>query len=34
MSNRLEPDPITAPIVQRIFTEYVAGRGMASIAVG
>jgi hypothetical protein len=32
--HRLEPDPVTAPVVQRIFTEYVAGRGMTSIARG
>jgi DNA invertase Pin-like site-specific DNA recombinase len=30
----LEPDPVTAPVVERIFTEYVAGRGMTSIARG
>lgn len=30
--HRLEPDPITAPIVERIFAEYVAGRGMFAIA--
>jgi len=30
----LEPDPVTAPIVERIFNEYVAGRGMTSIARG
>jgi DNA invertase Pin-like site-specific DNA recombinase len=32
--HRLEPDPVTAPVVQRIFTEYVSGRGMTSIARG
>ena len=32
--HRLEPDPVTAPVVERIFTEYVAGRGMTSIARG
>jgi site-specific DNA recombinase len=32
--HRLEPDPITAPIVQRILSEYVAGRGMTTIARG
>jgi site-specific DNA recombinase len=32
--HRLEPDPITAPTVRRIFTEYAAGRGMTSIARG
>jgi site-specific DNA recombinase len=32
--HKLEPDPVTAPIVERIFTEYVAGRGMTSIASG
>ncbi|MEV6302426.1 recombinase family protein [Actinoplanes sp. NPDC051861] len=31
---RLDPDPVTAPVVERIFTEYVAGRGMTSIARG
>ena len=30
----LEPDPVTAPVVERIFTEYIAGRGMTSIARG
>jgi DNA invertase Pin-like site-specific DNA recombinase len=32
--HKLEPDPVTAPVVERIFTEYVAGRGMTSIARG
>jgi hypothetical protein len=32
--HRLEPDPVTAPVVTGIFNEYVAGRGMASIARG
>ena len=32
--HRLEPDPVTAPVVERIFAEYVAGRGMTSIARG
>jgi len=32
--DKLEPDPVTAPVVARIFAEYVAGRGMASIARG
>ncbi len=32
--HRLETDPVTAPVVKRIFTEYVAGRGMTSIARG
>ncbi|MFC7535531.1 recombinase family protein [Actinoplanes sp. GCM10030250] len=32
--HRLDPDPVTEPIVKRIFTEYVAGRGMTSIARG
>ena len=32
--HRLEPDPVTAPVVARIFNEYVAGRGMTSIARG
>ena len=29
---RLEPDPATAPIVQRIFAEYIGGRGKYAIA--
>src|SRR5687767_11963814 len=32
--HQLEPDPVTAPVVARIFGEYVAGRGMTSIARG
>ncbi|GAA4955939.1 recombinase family protein [Actinoplanes utahensis] len=32
--HQLDPDPITAPIVKRIFAEYTAGRGMTSIARG
>src|SRR5689334_11957541 len=32
--HRLDPDPVTAPVVRRIFAEYVAGRGMTSIARG
>lgn len=32
--HRLVPDPVAAPVVARIFTEYVAGRGMKSIAEG
>jgi DNA invertase Pin-like site-specific DNA recombinase len=32
--HRLEPDPVTEPVVKRIFTEYTAGRGMTSIARG
>lgn len=28
----LEPDPLTAPVVQRIFTEYVNGDGLQAIA--
>lgn len=32
--HRLEPDPVSAPVVARIFTEYLAGRGMFSIAEG
>ncbi|GID32905.1 recombinase family protein [Paractinoplanes brasiliensis] len=32
--HRLEPDPVTAPVVARIFDEYVSGRGMTSIARG
>jgi DNA invertase Pin-like site-specific DNA recombinase len=30
--HRLEPDPITAPIVVRIFEEYVSGKGLFAIA--
>ncbi len=30
--HRLEPDPLTAPAVQRIFGEYLAGRGFYAIA--
>jgi site-specific DNA recombinase len=30
--HRLEPDPVTAPIVERIFREYIAGAGFAAIA--
>ena len=29
-----EPDPVTAPVVKRIFAEHVAGRGMTTIARG
>lgn len=29
---RLEPDPTSAPVVQRIFAEYIAGRGYFAIA--
>jgi site-specific DNA recombinase len=32
--HRLEPDPVTAPVVVRIFEEYVAGRGLFAIAEG
>jgi site-specific DNA recombinase len=32
--HRLEPDPVTAPIVVRIFEEYVAGKGLYAIAGG
>ncbi|GGN75039.1 putative recombinase [Actinoplanes lobatus] len=32
--HQLDPDPVTAPIVKRIFAEYTAGRGMTSIARG
>ncbi|MBL7255943.1 recombinase family protein [Paractinoplanes lichenicola] len=32
--HRLEPDPVTEPVVKRIFNEYVSGRGMTSIARG
>lgn len=30
--HRLEPDPAAAPVVQRIFTAYLAGQGMYSLA--
>jgi site-specific DNA recombinase len=30
--HRLEPDPATAPVVQRIFEEYVSGAGLYAIA--
>jgi site-specific DNA recombinase len=30
--HRLEPDPVTAPVVQRIFAEYVGGTGLRGIA--
>lgn len=30
--HRLEPDPITTPVVQRMFTLYAAGHGLRSIA--
>lgn len=33
-SHRLEPDPVTAPMVQRIYGEYVGGRGLYAIAEG
>lgn len=33
-AHRLEPDPVTAPIVRRIFDEYVRGRGLYAIAEG
>ena len=32
--HRLEPDPVAAPVVQRIFDEYLAGRGLYAIAEG
>ncbi|MFD2415506.1 recombinase family protein [Amycolatopsis pigmentata] len=32
--HRLEPDPATAPVVRRIFAEYLAGRGIFAIAEG
>ncbi|MGQ0616239.1 MAG: recombinase family protein [Acidimicrobiia bacterium] len=32
--HRLEPDPVAAPVVDRIFTEYVAGKGLMAIAEG
>jgi DNA invertase Pin-like site-specific DNA recombinase len=30
--HRLEPDPVTAPVVGRIFEEYVSGKGLFAIA--
>lgn len=33
-AHRLEPDPATAPIVRRIFAEYLDGRGLYAIAEG
>ncbi len=30
--HRLEPDPMTAPIVRRIFTEFAGGKGLRAIA--
>ena len=32
--HRLEVDPTAAPVVQRIFAEYIAGRGYFAIAAG
>src|SRR5262249_8316901 len=32
--HRLEPDPAAAPVVERIFAEYLAGRGIYAIAEG
>jgi site-specific DNA recombinase len=32
--HRLEPDPVTAPVVARIFAEYAAGKGIYAIAEG
>lgn len=32
--HRLEPDPVAGPVVGRIFREYVAGKGLGSIAEG
>ncbi|MEV0038108.1 recombinase family protein [Streptomyces sp. NPDC050804] len=32
--HRLEPDPVTAPVVVRIFTEYLLGKGLYAIAEG
>jgi len=32
--HRLEPDPVVAPTVQRIFDEFIAGRGLYAIAEG
>ncbi|MER7335653.1 MULTISPECIES: recombinase family protein [unclassified Micromonospora] len=31
---RLEPDPLTAPVVRRIYAEYLAGNGILAIAEG
>ena len=32
--HQLEPDPIAAPVVRRVFEEYVAGKGLMAIAEG
>ena len=32
--HRLEPDPVAAPVVERIFAEYLGGRGLFAIAEG
>ncbi len=32
--HRLEPDPLTAPVVRRIYTEFLAGAGIFAIAEG
>lgn len=32
--HQLEPDPVTAPVVPRIFDEYIRGRGLMAIANG
>lgn len=32
--HRLVPDPVAAPVVQRIFAEYIGGRGLYAIAEG
>ena len=32
--HQLAPDPVTAPVIQRIFAEYLAGRGLHAIAEG
>ncbi|WP_206061002.1 recombinase family protein [Nonomuraea basaltis] len=32
--HRLEPDPVTAPVVQRIFAEFLGGMGLLAIAEG
>jgi DNA invertase Pin-like site-specific DNA recombinase len=32
--HRLEPDPVTAPVVARIFEDYVSGKGLYAIAEG
>lgn len=32
--NRLEPDPVAAPVVERIFAEFLSGKGIYAIAEG